>query len=61
MCVKFKNVDNRDLAVAILRSAGLTGGDCKIWATQALPLPTRPKKMCLLSMRLHLGEYGFVK
>ena len=61
MFVKFKNVDDRDLAVGILRSAGLTSGDGKVWATQGLPIPTRARKMFLLSLRWQLGEWGFVK
>ena len=61
MFVKFKSVDERDLAVGILRSAGLTNGDNKIWATQDLPIPTRARKMFLLSLRWQLGEWGFVK
>ena len=61
MFVKFKNVDDRDLAVGILRSAGLTSGDGKVWATQDLPIPTRARKMFLLSLRWQLGEWGFVK
>ena len=54
--VKFKTVDERDLAVGILRSAGLTSGDNKIWATQDLPIPTQARKMFLLSLRWQLGE-----
>ena len=61
MFVKFKNVDDRDLAVGILRSAGLMSGDGKVWATQDLPIPTRARKMFLLSLRWQLGEWGFVK
>ena len=60
MFVKFKNVDDRDVAVGILRSAGLTSGDGKVWATQDLPIPTRARKMFLLSFRWQLGEWGFV-
>ena len=56
MFVKFKSVDERDLAVGILKSAGLTNGDNKIWATQDLPIPTRARKMFLLSLRWQLGE-----
>ena len=49
MCLKFLNVGDRDLAVGILRSARLTNGGSKIWTTQDLPIPTRARKMCLLS------------
>ena len=42
---KFKTVDERDLALGILRSAGLTNSDSKILATQDLRIPTRARKM----------------
>ena len=61
MFVKFKNVDDRDLAGGILRSVGLTSGDSKVWATQDLPIPSRARKMFLLSLRSQLGDLGFVK
>ena len=59
--VKFKSGDERDLAVGTLRSAGLTNGDNNIWATQDLPIPTRARKIFLLSLWWQLDESGFLK
>ena len=49
------------MLMIVMRSAGLTSGDGKVWATQDLPIPTRARKMFLLSLRWQLGESGFVK
>ena len=60
--VKFKTVDERDLAVRILRSAGLTNSDRKIWATHgntgfADPNSGKENVSFLLSLLWQVGEW----
>ena len=61
MFAKFKSTTDRDIAVALLRSAELTEAGNRVWATQDLPLEKRTRKTFLLGLKWQLGEWGFMK
>lgn len=58
---KFKNVDARDTAVALMRSASIKVGEKHVWASQDLPVSIRARKLFLFRLRWQLGQWGFTK
>ena len=58
---KFSSVGERDMAVALIRSANMNMGSDNVWATQDLPVPIRARKLFLMGLRWQLIQWGFVK
>jgi hypothetical protein len=58
---QFRNALDRDTAVALLRSAGLTHHGKNIWAKEDLPIETRSPKCFLLGLKRALRAWGFSK
>ena len=58
MFAEFINTDSRDKAVELLRKAGCTNGDKKIWATEDRSAPERAaRNYCLGLKRILKGEW----
>ena len=55
MFVKFKNVDDRDLAVGILRSAGLTSDDGKVMGNTRFTDPNQSKENVFTEFAVAIG------